>query len=327
MEKEKKYLDLLEKELENLSEIKSKLDLKTGESIEEWSNCSICSVTLKSINLSNHLEKVHSKTEKNLLKQKNKINKEKKHKKEHKFDKNIRYNNVKEFKIMIMKQGRQRNLLVGVLLVSLIVLIGESIALTAPFNKDNPDKSGEIFQKSENNKQEDIKTAKEVTINEKGEKVLSSEGKEDINNNKTRAPDFYGIDVMSGQNITLNQFQGSSVVLNFVNYGCSADINYRVSKQLLNMKNLTEEREDFKPISVFCGCCPEETLKNFAQENNFTWSWILDSDYSIISKYAEYVQIFDYPTLIFIDKDQNIRDATGLVDQETLSSKIDETLR
>jgi hypothetical protein len=138
-----------------------------------------------------------------------------------------------------------------------------------------------------------------------------------------KAPDFTATDVITGEQLSLRGFAGTPVLLNFVNYGCDPNVNRVVSAQLLVIKNLTKERDDFIPLSVFCGCCPADTLREFALQNNLTWHWALDADYSIIKLYIEQVKRFGYPTLIFIDNQQYIRDYTGYLGKDTLSAKID----
>ena len=138
-----------------------------------------------------------------------------------------------------------------------------------------------------------------------------------------QAPDFTGVDVVTGKTISLAAFKGSVVLLNFVNYGCSQEINNVVSAQLLAIKKLRQQRTDFLPVSVFCGCCPPEVLRQFARENGLSWPWILDTDNSIITKYITYLQQYGYPTLVFVDKEQYIRAVTGYSDGGSLSAELD----
>ncbi len=137
------------------------------------------------------------------------------------------------------------------------------------------------------------------------------------------APDFTGVDVMTGKTISLADLKGSVVLLNFVNYGCSQDINNIVSAQLLAIKKLRQQRTDFLPLSVFCGCCPPEVLRQFATENGLSWPWILDTNNAIIARYINYVQEYGYPTLVFVDKEQYIRAVTGYSDGGSLSAELD----
>jgi hypothetical protein len=138
------------------------------------------------------------------------------------------------------------------------------------------------------------------------------------------AHDFTGVDVVTGETITLAGLEGDVVLLNFVNYGCSESLNQMVSSQLMAIRDLAEQRDDFIPVSIFCGCCPTETLQQFAVQNDLNWPWILDSDYSILDSYADYCRQYGYPTLIFVDGEQNIREVTGYTDADSLSAKIDE---
>ena len=157
-----------------------------------------------------------------------------------------------------------------------------------------------------------------------GEVVVVEDEPMESSGSKIAAPDFTAVDVVTGEMISLGQFNGSTVLLNFVNYGCSPSLNQVVSAQLLAIRDLKEERDDFVPISVFCGCCPPDLLREFAEENNLIWPWILDTDYSIVQKYTRYLREYGYPTLILIDKEQYIREVTGYNDVRSLDDKIDE---
>lgn len=136
--------------------------------------------------------------------------------------------------------------------------------------------------------------------------------------------DFTARDVLTGQPVSLSQFEGSTVLLNLVNYGCNPAQSELVSKQLLAIRNLVDQGEDFVPVSVFCGCCPEEVLKSFAEENNLAWPWVLDSDYAIVNQYVDYLTRYGYPTLIIIDKGQIIREVTGYLNTAQLNAKLNE---
>jgi hypothetical protein len=72
------------------------------------------------------------------------------------------------------------------------------------------------------------------------------------------ASDFTAVDVVTGKKVSLSDFRGKPILLNFVNYGCNPSVNDVVSAQLLTIKNLKDLRSDFYPVSVFCGCCPPE---------------------------------------------------------------------
>lgn len=137
------------------------------------------------------------------------------------------------------------------------------------------------------------------------------------------APNFTGVDVVTGKRIVLDQFRGSIVLLNFVNYGCDPSLNQKVGAQLLAIRDLKKQRSNLVPVSVFCGCCPPEVLRQFATENKLDWPWLLDTDSSTVAKYLSYLRKYGYPTLIFIDKDQNIREVTGYADIATLDAKLD----
>lgn len=135
---------------------------------------------------------------------------------------------------------------------------------------------------------------------------------------------FTAKDVVTGESISLSDFEGSVVLLNFVNYGCNSRQSEIVSSQLLVIRELLQQRGDFVPVSVFCGCCPEDVLVDFTQENNLDWPWILDTEYVIVQDYQQQIGKYGYPTLVFIDASQTVRDITGYTEKEALSAKIDE---
>jgi peroxiredoxin len=157
-----------------------------------------------------------------------------------------------------------------------------------------------------------------------GEFVVVGDEPIDLGGSEIIAPDFTAVDVVTGETLSLGQFSGSAVLLNFVNLGCSSRLSEVVSAQLLAIQELRGQRNDFIPVSVFCGCCRPEVLREFAEQNDLTWPWILDTGNSIVGKYTSYLKQYGYPTLIFIDKEQNIREVTGYIDISTLSVKIDE---
>ena len=158
-----------------------------------------------------------------------------------------------------------------------------------------------------------------------GELVVVGDETPGSSNSGTAAPDFTAADVVTGETVSLSQFAGSTVLLNFVNYGCNPSTNKVVGDQLLAIRELTEQRDDFMPISVFCGCCPVDVLRDYARQNNLTWPWILDTDYSIVQEYASHLRKYGYPTLVFIDEEQQIREVSGYCHVSTLAAKIDQT--
>jgi hypothetical protein len=158
-----------------------------------------------------------------------------------------------------------------------------------------------------------------------GELVVVGDESADSSVSNVAAPDFTAVDVVTGETISLSQFSGSTILLNFVNYGCNPSTNKVVGEQLLAIRELREQRDDFVPISVFCGCCPVDVLRDFATQNQLTWPWILDTDYSIVRDYARHLRKYGYPTLIFINEEQQIREVSGYCDVSTLATKIEQT--
>jgi hypothetical protein len=145
-------------------------------------------------------------------------------------------------------------------------------------------------------------------------------------NSNSPAPDFTGLDLVTGQSISRSQFKGSGLILNFMNYGCNPSLNKIVDDQLLAIREITSKRSDLIPISVFCGCCSPDTLRQYAKTNDFNWPWILDTDYSIAAKYSEFLRQYGYPTLIIVGKDQLIKEISGYLDANTLSTELNQLI-
>ena len=139
----------------------------------------------------------------------------------------------------------------------------------------------------------------------------------------SRAPEFSSVDVVTGETVSLSQFEGKKIILNFVNYGCNEKTNQIVSEQLMVIKDLKGERGDFTTVSVFCGCCPIDSLRDFAIQNELKWSWVLDSDNSIVTDYQDYIKQFGYPTIVYIDQDQSIVGFSGYSEASELSDILD----
>jgi len=136
------------------------------------------------------------------------------------------------------------------------------------------------------------------------------------------APDFTGVDVVTGRTVSLGQYEGTTVLVNFVNYGCSSSLNRIVSDQLLAIRALSDQRGDFIPLSVFCGCCPPDALRDFAEQNGMTWPWVLDVDNTIVRLYQDHLRQYGYPTLVLIDGGQLISEVAGYADLDRLDAMI-----
>jgi uncharacterized C2H2 Zn-finger protein len=271
-----------------------------------WLNCPVCYGELKSKNFSKHLSNIHpdisNEQRRKLLRYKKKANK----------GDNIHYDNIKSIPKKnrfirvkeINRETRSRvkkiSLAIGIIFIIFLVAYTSAVPL------------------------ESNERAQEFNPGLVCEVPLEIDTYKIVNWKVVSASNFIAKDVITGETTSLDANRGSMVLLNFVNYGCNANINKIVSAQLIAVKELYEERGDFEPFSVFCGCCPVETLKNFAETNEFNWTWVLDSDYTIIKSYTEYVSAYGYPTLVYIDGTGKIQDATGYLEKSELSAKIEQ---
>jgi hypothetical protein len=54
-----------------------------------------------------------------------------------------------------------------------------------------------------------------------------------------------------------------------------------------------------------------------------SWPWVLDSGNTIVSKYSAYVGKYAYPTLVFIDQNGKIYEATGAQNELSMGQTLD----
>ena len=81
-----------------------------------------------------------------------------------------------------------------------------------------------------------------------GEFVVVGDEPMEPGDSKITAPDFTAVDVVTNEMISLSQFSGSTVLLNFVNLGCSSSLNQIVSAQLLAIQELRGS------VTISCRC-------------------------------------------------------------------------
>jgi peroxiredoxin len=142
------------------------------------------------------------------------------------------------------------------------------------------------------------------------------------------APNFTGVDVLTAKNVSLVDYQGSVVLLNFVNSGMTQGASNIVAKQVEAIQELRSERTDFVSISVVtCGCFTPDELRDWANENSFDWTWIIDTQLVRNAGYQRYVAEYGYPALVVIGPDQSLRQVSGYADVSTLSGMIDDALK
>lgn len=144
----------------------------------------------------------------------------------------------------------------------------------------------------------------------------TSQNKASSNNTSqaNKAIDFTLYD-LDGNKISLNDFRGKSVYLNFWATWCPP-----CRKEMPAMEKIYQEYKD-KGLVVLTIDIGEdkETVKKFIKDNNFNFEVLLDSDQSVADKYS----ITSIPVSYFIDKDGNINDKrVGALQEDEMRSYI-----
>ncbi|KNY28091.1 TlpA family protein disulfide reductase [Pseudobacteroides cellulosolvens] len=120
---------------------------------------------------------------------------------------------------------------------------------------------------------------------------------------------------LDGNKVSLKDFHGKNVYLNFWATWCPP-----CRKEMPAIEKLYKEYKD-KGLVVLAIDLGEdkETVKNFINENNYSFKVLLDSDQSIGSKY----NISAIPVSYFIDKDGNIAaKRVGAIEEDEMRQYI-----
>ena len=114
-----------------------------------------------------------------------------------------------------------------------------------------------------------------------------------------RAPDFQLPD-LEGQSVSLSEFQGKPVLLNFWATWCGP-----CRQEMPHIQGIFEEKSDTDLIILAVDIGEElSTVNNFLQNGNFSFTVLLDTKQEISLKY----NIRAIPTTFFIDKDGIIQE-------------------
>jgi uncharacterized C2H2 Zn-finger protein len=180
-------------------------------------------------------------------------------------------------------------------------------------------------------------------------------------NNKKKAPDFT-VQTASGSTLSLNSLSQKVVILHFLQVlsDCHGKYFYKSDdrtpydpslkayvdldtiitinqfEQLRSIKNRYSS-SSLEIISVIIppGCCgdPLKFSQDFKDKFDITWNICSDSlQFDIWYKYTDYLPgdsnrvLTRDPTVLVLDKGQNIVSVTGYIDADTLSGKIDPLL-
>ena len=126
------------------------------------------------------------------------------------------------------------------------------------------------------------------------------------------APDFTG-ELMDGTSITLSELQGKPVIINFWATWCGPCV-----KEMPAFERLKDDFGDkIGIIAVNCGD-DAETVKDFVEENGYTFPVVLDEEYSISMLYPTNSIPYTVGKVTHI--------STGALDADTMYERYKEAL-
>ena len=131
------------------------------------------------------------------------------------------------------------------------------------------------------------------------------------------APDFTG-ELMDGTSITLSELQGKPVIINFWATWCGPCV-----KEMPAFERLKDDFGDkIGIIAVNCGD-DAETVKDFVEENGYTFPVVLDEEYSISMLYPTN----SIPYTVVLDAEGKVTHiSTGALDADTMYERYKEAL-
>ena len=131
------------------------------------------------------------------------------------------------------------------------------------------------------------------------------------------APDFTG-ELMDGTSITLSELQGKPVIINFWATWCGPCV-----KEMPAFERLKDDFGDkIGIIAVNCGD-DAETVKDFVEENGYTFPVVLDEEYSISMLYPTN----SIPYTVVVDAEGKVTHiSTGALDADTMYERYKEAL-
>ena len=133
------------------------------------------------------------------------------------------------------------------------------------------------------------------------------------------APDFKLIDAVTKQQVTLRQFNGKPVVLNFWATWCGP---CKVEMPHLQDAHNSYSKEDLIILAINYGEDPTAVL-SFASDLGLTFRTLLDETAAIQSQY----QVRGYPTTVFVNPDGTISHThIGMLESSMLIQQIDKLL-
>lgn len=132
-----------------------------------------------------------------------------------------------------------------------------------------------------------------------------------------KAPDFTA-ELLDGTTLTLSDYKGKPVIINFWATWCGPCV-----KEMPAFERLKEDFGDEIGIIAVNSGDDTETVKDFAEENGYTFPIALDEDFSISMLYPTN----GIPYTVILDAEGNVTHiSTGALDADTMYEKYKEAL-
>ena len=182
------------------------------------------------------------------------------------------------------------------------VLVGLIIGASVLYNKLSEDYKGDNLSPATSNAE---------TPSEEVEEPSSK-----TEENKFSAPDFTVLD-MEGKEVSLSDFKGKPVVLNFWATWC-----YYCKEEMPDFNKAYKEFPEVQFLMVNATDGVQETKEKaeaYVKENGFDFEVFFDTNREAVTNY----QVTGYPATFFVDADGNlVTYASGMIDYETLKKGI-----
>lgn len=141
-----------------------------------------------------------------------------------------------------------------------------------------------------------------------------------------QAPDFTLTD-LEGNSVTLSDFRGKVVFINFWNQWC---VPCRVEMpeieavyQEYKSKDVVVIGVDILPLEIFKGY-DENDVRQYVQRRGYSWIFVLDTTGEVTKKYG----VIPIPTSFFLDKEGVIRAVNiGAMTKRAMESRLAEAMK
>lgn len=169
---------------------------------------------------------------------------------------------------------------------------------------------------------------KQGATNGSGENTQSNSG--DENQNLEELPDIFDFTLTDqyGDNHTLSEYKGKTVFLNFWATWCPPCRAEMPDIQKIHEEYSSEGEEALVVLGIaapdYGGETSEDGIKQFLEENGYTYPVLMDPGGNIFTEYG----IYSYPTTFMINKEGKVFGyVSGQLNEDTMRSIIEQTMK